>query len=206
MLTNKRVVHILDDDASVLRSLKCLLQVSGYEVSTYDSPSILIEAANTLDGGCILIDLRMPGMDGLQLYRHLLSLDVSAPVILISGQGDIPTAVKALKSGVVDFIEKPFDDRHLLEAIENAFLTNVHADTTRESIRAARKISALTPREKQVLEGLVSGQANKAIAYDLGISVRTVELHRTHLLDRLGTRRLAGAIRLSVLASLAQVR
>lgn len=202
MQPDKRMVHIVDDDVSLRHSLQYLLRAAGYEASTYDSPIAVIESASELAGGCVLLNLHMPGMDGLELHRRLVALDVLAPVILMTAQGDVPTAVKALKSGVVDFIEKPFSDRRLFEAIESAFSANLHATATREGVRAARRIAALTSREKQVLDGLVAGHANKTIAYDLGISVRTVEVHRARLLDRLGTRRLAVAIRLSVLASL----
>jgi two-component system, LuxR family, response regulator FixJ len=198
----ERMVHIIDDDASVRRSLEHLLQSAGYATSKYDTPIAVIESAAGLTSGCILLDLRMPGMDGLELHRRLVALDIRLPVIVMTAQGDVPTAVKAIKSGAVDFIEKPFDDQRLLEAIEGALATNWFADRTREGTHAARRIAALSPREKQVLDGLVAGHANKTIAYDLGISVRTVEVHRARLLDRLGTRRLAEAIRLSVLASL----
>lgn len=203
MQPDKRMVHIVDDDVSLRHSLQYLLRAAGYEASTYDSPIAVIESASELAGGCVLLNLHMPGMDGLELHRRLVALDVLAPVILMTAQGDVPTAVKAaLKSGVVNFIEKPFDGHRLFEAIESAFSANLYANAAREGIRAARRIAALTPREKQVLDGLVAGHANKTIAYDLGISVRTVEVHRARLLDRLGTRRLAVAIRLSVLASL----
>ncbi|CAA2141668.1 response regulator transcription factor [Hyphomicrobium sp. ghe19] len=198
----KRMVHIVDDDVSLRRSLQYLLRAAGYGASTYDSPLAVIEAAAKLAGGCVLLDLHMPGMDGLELHRRLVALDVRAPVILMTTQCDVPTAVNALKSGVVDFIEKPFNDRRVLEAIESAFSANLYANAAREGVRAARRIAALTPRERQVLDGLAAGHANKTIAYDLGISVRTVEVHRARLLDRLGTRRLAVAIRMSVLASL----
>jgi two-component system, LuxR family, response regulator FixJ len=201
-MQRERMVHIIDDDASVRRSLKHLLQSAGYATSTYDSPIAVIESAAGLTSGCILLDLRMPGMDGLELHRRLVALNIRLPVIVMTAQGDVPTAVKAIKSGAVDFIEKPFDDQRLLEAIEGALVTNWLTDRTREGTQAARRIAALSPREKQVLDGLVAGHANKTIAYDLGISVRTVEVHRAHLLDRLGTRRLAEAIRLSVLALL----
>jgi len=201
MRPDKRMIHIVDDDIPLRRSLQYLLRAAGYGASTYDSPIAVIEAAAKLEGGCVLLDMHMPGMDGLELHRRLVALDVRAPVILMTSQGDVPTAVKALKSGVVDFIEKPFDNSRLFEAIESAFSANLPVIATREGVRAARRIAALTPREKQVLDGLVAGHANKTIAYDLGISVRTVEVHRARLLGRLGTR-LAEAIRLSVLASL----
>lgn len=201
-MRDNRMVHIIDDDASVRRSLAQLLQSAGFDTSTYESPFAVLDSAATLTSGCILLDVRMPGMDGLELNRRLVALDVRLPVVVMTAQGDVPTAVTAMKDGVVDFIEKPFDDQRLLDAIENAFATNWHPDRSVEATLAARRIAVLSPRERQVLEGLVAGHLNKTIAYDLGISVRTVEVHRARMLDRLGTRRLAEAIRLSVLASL----
>jgi two-component system response regulator FixJ len=197
-----RVVHIVDDEASVRRWLKHLLLSAGYEASTYDSPTAIIESATGLSGGCVLLDLHMPDIDGLELHRRLIAHGVNLPVIVITAQGDVPTAVKAIKGGAFDFIEKPFDDQRLIEAIESALATNVLGGRAGEITNAAQKIAALSPREKQVLDGLVDGQTNKKIAYDLRISVRTVEVHRAHLLDRLGSRSLAEAIRLSILASL----
>ena len=199
----KRMVHVVADNVSLQRSLQHLLRVGGYETSTYESAIGVLESASELADGCVLLNLHMPDMDGLEFHRRLVALGVYAPVVLMTTRDAVPATVKAaLNGGLISFIEQPFDRHRLHEAIESAFSASLYANATREGIRAARRIAALTPREKQVLDGLVAGCANKTIAYDLGISVRTVELHRARLMDRLGTRRLAEAIRLSVLASL----
>ena len=153
-----------------------------------------------LAGRCALLDVRMPGIDGLQILERMQALGSRMPVILMTGYGDIPTAVRALKAGASDFIEKPFDDEHLILAIEAAHAANERDVKVAE---AAKSIATLSRRERQVLDGLVVGQPNKTIAFELGISVRTVEVHRIRMLERLRTRRVADAIRVAVLASLA---
>jgi two-component system response regulator FixJ len=151
----------------------------------------------------MLVDVRMPELDGLELQLRLKELGVKLPVIMMTGEGDIQTAVRAIKAGAVDFIEKPFDGERLLAAIEGALADAWHTDRGRESIEASRRIAMLSRREREVLDGLVAGHSNKAIARDLGISARTVEVHRARMLERLGTRRLAEAVRLAVMATLA---
>jgi two-component system, LuxR family, response regulator FixJ len=201
-MPDKRTVHVVDDDAAVRRSLERLLHSAGYTCVSYHSSAAFLDAAGELSGGCVLLDVRMPGMDGLELQDRLNQLGVTLPVIVMTGQGDIQTAVQAMKAGAVDFIEKPFDEDVLLGAIEVALARVDRPDRAREATEAAHRIAALSPRERQVLDALVAGRPNKQIAFDLGISVRTVEVHRARMMERLGTRQLAEAIRLAVMAQL----
>ena len=198
----ERTIHIVDDDVTVRRSLERLLRAAGFATIPYETPFAFLAAAPFLRAGCVLLDVRMPGMDGLQLQTRMHALGIRVPVIVMTGAGDINTAVRAMKAGAFDFIEKPFANALLVATIEGALAKNGVADRVLENAEAMRRIAALTPREREVLDGLVAGRQNKIIAADLGISVRTVEVHRARMLDRLGTRRVADAIRLAVVASL----
>ncbi len=199
----ERTIHVVDDDAGVRRALERLLRAGGFTPITYATSLAFLDAPQTLSAGCLLLDVRMPGMDGLQLQERLNELGRRIPVIIMTGNGDIQTAVRAMKAGAVDFIEKPFDDDALLAAIEAALAMTAQIDREQASVRAAERLADLSAREREVLDALVAGHPNKVIAGDLGISVRTVEVHRARMLQRLGTRRLADAIRLAVIASLA---
>jgi two-component system response regulator FixJ len=197
-------VHIIDDDAPVRRSLERLLQSAGLKTVAHKTALDFLEAAPGLSAGCILLDIRMPGMDGLELQARLNHLGCCLPLIAMTGHGDVVTAVRAMKAGAIDFLEKPFDDEHLLGAIEEAMAHPPRAARQRaaaEAAEAAERIARLSRREREVLDGLVAGRANKAIADDLGISVRTVEVHRVRMLARLQTRHLADAIRLAVIST-----
>jgi len=193
-------IHIVDDDAAVRRSLQRLLSSAGHETASYDSALALLEAMPLPPDGCLLLDVRMPGMDGLELQARLNRLGFRLPVIVITGHGDIRTAVQAMKAGAVDFIEKPFDEEPLFTAIDAA-LEQELADSG--IVEAVRRIATLSPREHQVLDALVAGRPNKTIAVALGLSVRTVEVHRAHMLERLGVETLAEAVRLAVVAGMA---
>jgi two-component system response regulator FixJ len=150
----------------------------------------------------MLLDVRLPGMDGLELQAQLTDLGVRLPVIVMNGQGDVPTAVRAMRAGAIDFIEKPFDEERLLMAIKAALASAGQVERDHDVAEAAQRIGTLSPRERQVLDGLVAGRPNKVIAHDLGISVRTVEVHRARMLERLGVRSTSKAIRLAVMAML----
>jgi two-component system response regulator FixJ len=202
-MTTERVVHVVDDDADVLRSLERLLLSAGFTPVLHKSAFAVMDAASGLTTGCLLLDIQMPGMDGLELQARLNDRGILLPVIVMTGQGDVPTAVRAMKAGAVDFIEKPFADERLLAAIESALGEAARTERDGEAAQAAQRVGALSRRERQVLDGLVAGRPNKVIAYDLGISVRTVEVHRARMLERLGTRHTAEAIRLAVMATLA---
>ena len=201
-----RTVHLVDDDAAVRRSLERLLDTAGFRVVSYDSSSAFLEAARGLLAGCVLLDIQMPGVDGLAVQARLNRLGVPLPVIVMTAHGDVARAVKAMKAGAVDFLQKPFDDETLLNGIEAALARAGRRVGDRESVEAAQRIATLSPREREVLDSLVAGRPNNVIAFDLGISVRTVEIHRARMMERLGTRKLADAVRLAVLAKLAPPR
>ena len=198
---SERSVHVVDDDPAVRRALERLLSAAGFEPVGYRSAFEFLEAAQGLAAGCLLLDLRMPGMDGLELQVELGRLGCPLPVIIVTGDGDVPTAVRAIKSGAVDFVEKPIDEDSLIEKIEAA-LASFDA-RVRGAAAAAGRIAALSRRERQVLDALVAGRQSKVIAHDLGLSVRTVEVHRARMMKRLGIHCLAEAIRLAVLAGFA---
>jgi two-component system response regulator FixJ len=192
------VVHLIDDDDGVRQAIAFLLTTSGFAVRVYESAAAFLEALPTVQPGCIVTDVRMPEMDGLELQRQLRQRGVGLPVIVITGHGDVPLAVEAMKAGAIDFIEKPFNDEKLLSAIRVAI--DLHArDASREDEIAAirAKIDALSPREREVLDGLVAGLPNKTIAYDLKISARTVEVHRANLMARMGAGSLADLVRMA---------
>lgn len=201
-MAGERTVHVVDDDVAVRRSLERLLHSAGFVAVTYATPSAFLDAAAQLADGCIVLDVRMPGMDGLELQKRLHDLRMAIPVIVMTAQGDVPTAVRAMKAGAVDFIEKPFTGEALLIAVEAA-LSKPDRVESRETADAARRIARLSRREREVLDALVAGRPNKIIAYDLGISVRTVEVHRARMMERLGVRQLAEAIRIGLMASMA---
>ena len=199
----ERIVYILDDDAAIRRSLGRLLDSAGIPSRLYATPSEFLIVAAGLPAGCVLVDLRMPKMGGLEVQARLLVVNAQLPVIVMTGQGDVASAVGAMKAGAVDFIEKPFGDEVLLGAVELALKERTPQLRSEAIVAAVALIGMLSTRERQVLEALVAGQPNKVIAYDLGISVRTVEVHRARMMDRLGVNQFAEAVRLGVLAQLA---
>jgi two-component system response regulator FixJ len=201
-MTADRTVHIVDDDASVRRALVRLLRSMGLTPITYETSHEVLDAAANLSSGCILLDLQMPGMDGIELLGRFGEIGVGLPVIVVTGHGDVPTAVKAMKAGAVDFLEKPIDEDLLLAAVNTALAEDKTPARDQEAARAVELMVRLSPRERQVLDGIAAGRPNKLIAYDLGISVRTVEVHRAHMLDRLGVRYIAEAIRIALMATL----
>jgi two-component system response regulator FixJ len=203
-MASERFIYVVDDDPAIRRSLERLLGAVGFQVVSYATPKAFLDIAGSLLGGCVLLDLRMPEMDGLEAQARLLLTNPDLPVIVVTAQGDVKTAVRAMKAGASDFIEKPYSDDALIEAIEFALRTSAAEGRTNDIAMAAALIDTLSPRERQVLEALVAGQQNKVIAFDLGISVRTVEVHRSRMMDRLGVHQIAEAVRLSVLASLAE--
>ena len=199
-MPSERVVHVVDDDAAVRRSLKRLLDAAGYEPILYDAPEAFLDAVRDSSDGCALLDVYMPGMDGMQVHSQLKKRGSRLPVIVMTGQSDVQIAVRAMKAGAVDFIEKPFEDRTLLDAIALALARGRTTDHDREASAATQRVARLSRREREVLDALVSGQPSKVIAFNLGISVRTVEVHRARMMERLGVRQFAEAVRLAVLA------
>jgi two-component system response regulator FixJ len=201
-MIGERIVHVVDDDTDFRQSLARLLEAAGFAVASYASGSALLQVAPSLAAGCILLDIQMPRMNGLEVQEHLNNLGIRLPVIVMTGHGDVRTAVRAMKAGAIDFIEKPFDDAPLLATIENALTHPWQQRHALEVEQAVGLVAALSPRECQVLISLLAGNPNKVIAHDLAISVRTVEVHRARMLERLGVRTLAEAVRLGVLAGL----
>ena len=197
-----RTVYVLDDDEAVLRSLERLLSSANFDPITFERPDLFLTAARTFKTGCVLLDVRLPGMSGLDVQAQLNTLRSDLPVIIMTGQGDIQTAVRALKAGASDFLEKPYSDHALLGAIEAALEKEDRTGRDRDIASAVQRIATLSPRESDVLDGLLAGRPNKVIAFQLGISVRTVEVHRARMMERLGVRQLAEAIRLGVMARL----
>jgi two-component system, LuxR family, response regulator FixJ len=206
VMAAEAAVHIVDDDPAVRRTLERLLDGMGFQTRSYDSPSAFLDIASSLSAGCLVLDIRMPGMDGFEVQARLLELGIALPVIVVTGQGDVESAVRAMKAGAVDYIEKPYSAAVLRAAINTALSSGGWIGRDREAMRAAQRIAALSRREREVLDALVEGRVNKVIAYDLGISVRTVEVHRARMMVRLGVRQLPEAVRLAVMARLAPKR
>ena len=198
----ERVVYIIDDDPATRRSLERLLDAADFRVASYSTAKAFLNVAPNLSAGCALLDLRMPEIGGLEAQAQLFRIRPDLPVIMMTGQGDVQSAVRAMKGGAVDFVEKPYGDDALIATIESA-LRRDESRGKAESDAAVALIKTLSTRERQVLDALVTGQPNKTIAFDLGISVRTVEVHRARMMDRLGVRQFAEAVRLAVVAKLA---
>ena len=203
MTDDKPLIYIVDDDEAIRRSAGFMLKTSGFRVSTYESGTTFLRDARSLEPGCILLDIRMPGPDGLEVQRTLREAGVLLPVVIMTGHGDVSLAVQAMKAGAVDFIEKPFEKPVLLGALDvaRARLADAASVSNREKDAAAR-LNVLTPREFDVLRGLANGLPNKTIAYDLAISPRTVEIHRANLMEKLGARSLSEALRVAFAAGL----
>lgn len=197
-----KIVHLVDDDDAIRRSAGFMLKTSGYQVKSYASGVELLKERE-IEPGCILLDVRMPEMDGLQVQKALQDRGLTHPVIVMTGHGDVTVAVEAMKAGAVDFIEKPFEKEVLLAAIEAAFeRLDASSEVSTRAAEAAVVLGALSPREREVLEGLAQGLPNKTIAYDLGISARTVEVHRANVMTKLGARSLSDALRIAFAAGL----
>jgi len=202
-MSNDLVVHVIDDDDAARDSLKFLLESAQFPVQAYESGSAFLEALPTAGRGCVITDVRMPGVNGIELLQRLKKLPFELPVIVITGHGDVPLAVEAMKLGAVDFFEKPFDDEALLAAVRAA-INQYEKDQKRESDRAGinARIATLSQRERQVLEGLVAGNPNKNIAFDLGISPRTVEIYRANVMTKMQAGSLSELVRMALLAGI----
>jgi len=203
MPSERLVVHVIDDDEASRQSLAFLLQAAELDVQTYASATVFLDLAPKLGWSCVITDVRMPGMSGIELLRRLKELDVNVPVIVITGHGDVPLAVEAMKFGAADFLEKPFDDDVLLSSVRSA-LAHRDGEKRRHGERAEieARLAVLSPRERDVLSGLVSGRANKQIAYDLGISPRTVEIYRANLMNKMQAGSLSELVRMALIAGM----
>ena len=198
-MSSKAIVHIVDDDDALRDSLSFLLSSAGIESQTYDSAASFLALAPPDVSGCVVTDVRMPGMSGIDLLHELKTRAPALPVIVITGHGDVPLAVEAMKLGAVDFIEKPFDDTLLIASVRNA-LNFLEREVQQKSERAQieRRLDTLSARERQVLDGLVAGHPNKIIAFDLGISPRTVEIYRANVMTKMEAGSLSDLVRMAL--------
>jgi two-component system response regulator FixJ len=202
---SEAVVHVIDDDDAVRQSLAFLLRSAKVEAKVYESAARFLEALPGIKSGCVVTDVRMPEISGLDLLRRLRELKVTLPVIVITGHADVPLAVEAMKIGAADFIEKPFDDDVLLAAVRAALNQQKH-DSQRSAEREEidGRLASLSTRERQVLDGLVAGHANKVIAFDLGISPRTVEIYRANAMTKMKAASLSDLVRMALVAGILQ--
>lgn len=198
-----KLVHIIDDEGAIRRSTSFMLKVSGYEAQAWHSGAAFLEKVKDVDAGAVLLDMRMPDMDGLDVLQEIKALGCSLPVVILTGHGDIGLAVRAMKAGAIDFIEKPVEKDQLIEALERAFekLDGVR-DAVRQAEEAQLVLAPLTAREREVLDALARGLPNKSIAYDFGISPRTVEVHRANVMTKLNVRSFSEALRIAFAAGL----
>lgn len=196
-----QTVFIVDDDDAVRASLAVLLETAGYKVEQFDSGTAFLEALSAAQTGCLVLDVRMPGLSGLEVQEKLAERKATLPVIIMTGHGDLPMAVKAMKAGAADFIEKPFKAGEITESVRLAL--NKSAEYRHEAAQAeeiGKRLARLTAREREVLEELVIGNLNKVIAYNLDISPRTVEIHRARTMEKMQARNLAHLVRLAITA------
>jgi two-component system response regulator FixJ len=202
MPPRKPVVFIVDDDAAIRRSLRFLIESVGLDVETYATAEQFLNAYDGSQPGCLILDVRMPGMGGLPLQDELAKRHIELPIIIVTGYAEIPMAVRAMKAGAVDFIEKPFSDQLLLEKVReviDAYMRRRQSSADRDVLAA--RFASLSAREREVLEGVVAGKANKVIALELGVGPKTVEAHRAKLMKKLGVDSLADLVRLTLLSS-----
>lgn len=205
MADSDRTVYLIDDDDAVRRSAGFMLKTAGFAVKSYESGMAFLKEAKELGPGCILLDVRMPGMDGIEVQQELRSRGIAHPIIVMTGHGDVTVAVRAMKAGALDFIEKPFEKAVLLRSIEDGFAWLKSRNRARaRADEALVRLEVLTPREKDVLSGLARGLPNKTIAYDLGISPRTIEIHRANLMTKLRISNLSEALRLAFAAGMGE--
>src|SRR5262245_61479110 len=198
MKANAPVVFLIDDDPSVLTALTRLLAAEGFETRPYSSPTDFLDDYNATLPGCIVMDLAMPDISGLDLQRRLASSGIMRPIIFISGQGDVPSSVKAMKAGAIDFLTKPFDDHALLSAIRFAIETDQAVRSKQaQRDRIEKSLASLTSREREVFEHVTRGRLNKQIAGDLGIVEKTVKVHRGRIMKKMGVRNLAELVKLA---------
>ena len=202
-MADTKLVHVVDDEDAIRRSLDFLLRTAGYQVEKWEDGESFLKGADPKAPGCVLLDVRMPGMDGLQVLSEMASRGFNLPVIVLTGHGDIATAVRAMRGGAVDFLEKPFERQRLLQALDTGFLRLADREGQREREEWAKtQIALLTQREQEVLDGLACGYPNKTIAYDLGISSRTVEVYRANAMEKLGVSNFADALRVAFAAGM----
>ena len=196
-------VYLVDDDEAIRRSATFMLRTAGFRVESFESGDAFMKGMRHLEPGAVLLDIRMPGASGLDVQQAMNEHGITLPVIIMTGHGDVPIAVQAMKAGAVDFIEKPFEKSVLVNALENARARLESGASARRNEQEAQTIiNGLTVREREVLQGLAKGHPNKTIAYDLGISPRTVEVHRANVMAKMGVRSLSDALRIAFAAGI----
>lgn len=196
------LVYVIDDDEAVRDSLTFLLRSAKLRVETFESAAAFVKLLPNVKRGCIITDIRMPEMTGIDLLHVLAERKCALPVIVITGHGDVPLAVEAMKSGASDFLEKPFDDETLLRAVQSALTRSAEISTHSAGPEIMRKLEGLTKREREVLDGLVAGLPNKSIAFDLGISARTVEVYRANLMTKMGANSFSELVRMALIGGI----
>ncbi|MDD9984300.1 MAG: response regulator [Gammaproteobacteria bacterium] len=197
------LIFVVDDDDAVRASLQALLETAGYRAAEFESGRDFLDSADTGQGVCVLLDVKMPGLDGLEVQRRLNDRGAELPVIIVTGHGDIVMAVQAMRAGAVDFLEKPVSRHRLLESVARAIA--IGRDTRhdrQERSDIVTRLDALTIREHQVLERLVMGRSNKIVAYELGISSRTVEVYRRNVMSKMGANSLSHLVRMTLVAGM----
>lgn len=200
-MLNDRLVYIVDDDDAVRRSVSFLLKQAGYQTSSLASGEAFLKECKNNPRGCVLLDAAMPGMDGLEVQQEMIKAGIDMPVIILTGHGDVELAVRAMRSGAVSFIEKPYEKDELIAALDEGFERLENSDLTAMAASEAKvRLACLTGRERDVFDGLMTGYPNKTIAYDLGISPRTVEIYRANVMEKLRVRSLAEALRIGFAA------
>ncbi|GGK51292.1 response regulator FixJ [Salinarimonas ramus] len=203
-MSNDAIVHVIDDDPGVRDSLCFLLASEGLAVRAYDSADAFLQKTTSTPSGCVVSDIRMPGIDGIALLRRIKTNGWCVPVVIMTGHADVPLAVEAMKQGAVDFVEKPFDDERLLSTVRGALERSVSAARQEAETGEIRtRLGTLSERERQVLEGLIAGKANKVIAYDLEISHRTVEIYRANLMTKMKAGSLSELVRMALVCDVA---
>jgi two-component system response regulator FixJ len=206
MLFASPIVHVVDDDAAVLDSVGMLLDSIGLSNICYTDAQVFLDALSEKEfekhNGCILLDIRMPFISGIECQYKLEQMGCRMPIIFVTGHGDVPTAVEAMKHGAAEFIQKPFREQVLIDAIQKALQGNLKDQKRREKIKNSQlKLASLTKRETQILEAVVSGKANKVIAIEINLSQRTVEIHRAHVMEKMGVKSLAELVKVVIDAS-----
>lgn len=202
-MQHDQIIYIIDDDDAVRQSLQFMLKAAGITARTFESATAFMEVLPQITSGCIVTDVRMPEVTGIDLLRHVMKTNPDLPVIVITGHGDISLAVEAMKIGAIDFLEKPFDGEQLLTAVRSALSREADTGKRKADLTAIQdKLAALSNRERQVLEGLVAGSANKNIAFDLGISPRTVEIYRANLMTKMAANSLSDLVRMAMMAGI----
>ncbi|MEN2786082.1 response regulator transcription factor [Sphingomonas qilianensis] len=205
MSDTSRTVHIVDDDEAIRQSIGFTLRKAGYDVETYASGIQFLKQASRSRLGCVLLDVRMPEIDGLEVQARLAAQGIMLPIVMLTGHGDVTLAVRAIKAGAIEFLEKPFERTALLAAIDEALRHAGRDDRAQlAAAEATVRLAALTARERDVLEGMVVGQPNKLIAYELDIATRTVEVHRANLMEKLSARSLSDVLRIAFAAGLGE--